>query len=339
MKHPGDSMLRVSLVLKIAEIDAETHPFNPAKLDALVDQISWTPDLAAARALMLRWIGLAYRRYGAATIAAERFAESTQAVPNSAWSVFGLTELISLAESLNEVASERGFAVVALRVFESVRWNEACSESREGLLLLAQALARLRILKSACSAWDQYTNSSDIKADLAERHVCRGYEYALRLHTLGVIAGASGDLERADSLLTAARDSWNDMNFRWRAAEAQKDRERYGLDGDIQVVAAESARIESRSDWDILQAPPPTRLLIERLSQRDARILQAVLRGLNDLEIATECHISPKTVRNILHHLYGIFGVHKRSELIIKSLAADPTLISDLKQSQPRSSR
>jgi DNA-binding CsgD family transcriptional regulator len=52
-----------------------------------------------------------------------------------------------------------------------------------------------------------------------------------------------------------------------------------------------------------------------------------ILAGLSDREIADRCNLSSKTVRNIAHQLYGIFSVHRRSELIVKCMIGDRTLV------------
>jgi DNA-binding NarL/FixJ family response regulator len=55
----------------------------------------------------------------------------------------------------------------------------------------------------------------------------------------------------------------------------------------------------------------------EGLTQRELQILSMLARGMAAKEIARQVHISEKTVRNHLSHIYSKLGIFDRSQLII----------------------
>ncbi len=58
----------------------------------------------------------------------------------------------------------------------------------------------------------------------------------------------------------------------------------------------------------------------EQTSDLDDAIIQGVVEGLSNVEIATELHLSPNTVRNRLGKLYKAHGVSRRTDLAVKVL-------------------
>ncbi len=53
------------------------------------------------------------------------------------------------------------------------------------------------------------------------------------------------------------------------------------------------------------------------LTQRELQILSMLARGMAAKEIARAVHISEKTVRNHLSHIYSKLGIFDRSQLIL----------------------
>lgn len=82
-------------------------------------------------------------------------------------------------------------------------------------------------------------------------------------------------------------------------------REREGGTGDRGVGPPEG---------DHEQAPLP------RLTEREREILQLLANGHRPGEVADRLVISPKTVRNHLHNIYGRLGVDDRSQAIVVAL-------------------
>ena len=58
------------------------------------------------------------------------------------------------------------------------------------------------------------------------------------------------------------------------------------------------------------------------LSQRESEILQLIAAGRSNPDIATQLHLSPKTVRNHISSIFGKLHVSGRSEAIVKAREA-----------------
>lgn len=68
--------------------------------------------------------------------------------------------------------------------------------------------------------------------------------------------------------------------------------------------------------------PEPRGSAIERLTPREAQLLEHLARGKSNEEIARAAGISPKTVRNVVSVLFDKLAVHTRAEAIVKAREA-----------------
>lgn len=66
----------------------------------------------------------------------------------------------------------------------------------------------------------------------------------------------------------------------------------------------------------LLAEEEPLSLLVEPLTNRERAVLQLIVQGLRNGEIAEQLHISVKTVETHLTSLYGKLGVQSRAEAI-----------------------
>lgn len=61
----------------------------------------------------------------------------------------------------------------------------------------------------------------------------------------------------------------------------------------------------------------PSHPVLRELSPREREVLQLLARGLTNAEIASELAISDGTVRNYVHKIYEILGVHNRTAVVL----------------------
>lgn len=67
---------------------------------------------------------------------------------------------------------------------------------------------------------------------------------------------------------------------------------------------------------------PRVHPLRERVTTREAEVLEAAARGLGNEEIARAQFLSPRTVKNYLNSAYPKLGVHNRAEAVVAWLEA-----------------
>jgi DNA-binding NarL/FixJ family response regulator len=74
-------------------------------------------------------------------------------------------------------------------------------------------------------------------------------------------------------------------------------------------------------DWSCSRMPNQLRAAaLADVSQRGQAVLSAVLDNLSNKEIADRLHISERTVKFHISRLFATYGVHHRSELIVRFL-------------------
>jgi LuxR family maltose regulon positive regulatory protein len=61
--------------------------------------------------------------------------------------------------------------------------------------------------------------------------------------------------------------------------------------------------------------------LVEPLSERELEVLQLIVEGLTNPEIASKLFVSPHTVKAHAHHIYGKLDVHNRTQAVTKAEA------------------
>lgn len=69
--------------------------------------------------------------------------------------------------------------------------------------------------------------------------------------------------------------------------------------------------------------PIPSHPVLRELSPREREVLYLLARGLTNAEIASELTISDGTVRNYVHKIYEILGVHNRTAVVLWAFEHD----------------
>jgi len=81
--------------------------------------------------------------------------------------------------------------------------------------------------------------------------------------------------------------------------------------------------LETASGRDLV-LPEPADPRLPTLSAAERRVVDLVLEGLAEKQIARRLGISPHTVHNHLREIYRILEVHTRSELLVRLLPRSP---------------
>lgn len=64
----------------------------------------------------------------------------------------------------------------------------------------------------------------------------------------------------------------------------------------------------------------PIKLAHDELSHAQRRVLDLILKGHREKQVATKLRISRTTVHNHIQAIYKIYGVHSRAELLVRLL-------------------
>jgi DNA-binding CsgD family transcriptional regulator len=89
------------------------------------------------------------------------------------------------------------------------------------------------------------------------------------------------------------------------------------------TTSAETGLFESDSEIETVGCDKPELPLATQadLSRAKRRVLDLLLQGLSEKQIAARLHLSSTTIHNHIQAIYRVFKVHTRSELLVRLLA------------------
>lgn len=148
-----------------------------------------------------------------------------------------------------------------------------------------------------------------------------------------VLAGRRGDASRARELVSVADTGWTNCQG-WAdlarllaapaaAADGWADI-RTWLDGAVNRFAEHGLLSMSRRCEELLAKQAPNPWAAAGVSTREAEVLRLVAVGLANKEIATQLHLSPRTVEKHVESLLRKAGARSRTELVARLARTGP---------------
>jgi DNA-binding CsgD family transcriptional regulator len=345
-----DMSLRASLLCKFAEIVAELDDDQGDRLVQETESVTWSQIVVGEQVQTLRYIGLVHRRAGRLDEAMRLFGEASSIAPGSPWQVLGVAECACLCIDQESSWGARGYVAQAQCLVEQIEWATVRDEQRMALLVLAQALARLKDAVAARTLLEMYRHTSQSQSPKADTAVNDDRLSTYAQHTTGLVHAACGDVATGREVLSGVHLAWSRIGYRWRALEALNDIKHIDprrmpdwlLNGANNVhhkMLARNERTSNQAGKEISGAE-----LRERFAQqydiplRLAEILQLTVRGRSNKEIALEVDGSERTVKNKVNRLYRIVGVktsgaNSRAKLVARcmsDIAARGISVSDV---------
>jgi tetratricopeptide (TPR) repeat protein len=332
-----DAHLRASLVAALAMTTAELGHGPAERLVAEAAKVSWNASLLREHVQTLHHIGLAYRRDGLADEAMTTFLSAAELAPSSGWAVIALAQCAALSFELGEAVSTRGFLLLARRVADDIEWDAVSAEQRLALLMVAEILARLNDGVAATQYLEAYRRCSATRASRATTDVlCQHARLSIYLeHIEALIGAALGDKRGARVTLGRVHRAWSRIGHRWRARETLTDINRIDPKRARDQFLTASDEVHRQSHpTGYSQAALNRRSTAARgrrehlalrydLDSRMANILNLVVQGRSNKDIAAAVTLSERTVKNKVCQLYRVVGITtaaqmKRAELIVR---------------------
>jgi DNA-binding CsgD family transcriptional regulator len=313
-----DQYFRANALLTLALLCREL-PVNDVaqRVRDTHESMPWTNGLQLERFQVTRFLAAVDELEGNELAAFSGFKKASRLAPSEHWGVLCLLDRALLAKNTGEKAFASEQMVEAHDIAQRVSWNDVAGEERSALLVLAelfayddaaiseQYLARFRSLSSVVVPILSYGTDPRV----------RGFE----AYSQGIAWLRLGDAEEGKNALTEAWQIFEDFNYGWRAAlcaiglyEATHDRrwlERAGRKIAPWPNSWIARRItEVKGDSTVVP--------LERIPSAKREVLDLVREGRRNAEIAQTLGRSPNTVRNQLSHLFQIFDVKSRAELV-----------------------
>lgn len=242
-------------------------------------------------------------------------------VPGSLW--FNLLWTFYLLETGREDEARQRFEEVDI---------DDLADLAGGLFML-YVLATCAELSVALNDEERAYRCYELLQPYADRIIFRGYIYVCLgsvSHYLGLLAGFLGEQQQAESHFEQALEQHQAMGFHPLVAHTQHAWARMLLQraepgdhdraGDLLDQASGTAErlgmirlqrliAETREQF----VPKDYKSFPFDLSQREVEVLQLVVKGMTDGEIAEELYLSPRTISTYLSSIYNKLGVNSRA--------------------------
>ena len=233
-----------------------------------------------------------------------------------------------------------------LRAADLFRGAPSPARIEDQIAFLDVACVAARIDPPLASEW--LTRYSGMRKDddgrfslTADRRV-----HALELQARGTVQAVLGDRAQGIALLRDARERWDALQYRRRAAYACADLVAFGetadgrrigplLDATPHHPLAVAFARTPRANASASSAPPAGENPWDLLPPSERRVLEALCDGISVKQMAASWNRSEFTIRNHLKRLFAKFEVTRSPALVARALALRPLVMAD----PPRSSR
>ena len=283
------------------------------------ESLPWTPALRVQHFQVTRFLGWIEALQGNEISAFRYFKEAHRIAPSDHWKVLCLLDRAALAKSTGEVAFANEQLHEAHELAERISWSETEDEERSALLVLAELfadcdpsiaqryIAQFRTLSRSVLPTLAYGSDPRVKAFAA-------YSGGVALLRLGELVEAREQLEEAWAI-------FEDFEYGWRAALTAIAL--FQCTGDERWLIRAKQRIKPwPHSWVVRQidkAVPASQTSL-KLPKSQYEVLQLILKGASNADIAQQLGRSPHTIRNQVAVLFQRFNVKTRTELATKAI-------------------
>lgn len=310
-----DEFYRAKALMALSSVGREL-PMSDAtnRARALTEKITWTPGIALQHFQTLRMLGWVDALQGDELSAFRNFRLATTLAPSKHWRVLCLTDRAYLARNTGEPSYAEDLLYEAHELAGSLSWHETNDESRSALFVIAalyadtnpalaqQYLAQYRSLSTSVLPGIAYDNDARIRAFAS---------YSSGIALLGL-----DEPEEAVPMLAEAWEIFNAFGYGWRAALCSLAL--YRATDDAKFLAAARREIGpwpkswiAREIAEAGDSGADSRLL----SKAQRRVLDLLLEGKSNADIAKALGRSPYTVRNHIAQLFRTYNVTNRTQL------------------------
>lgn len=277
------------------------------------DAMRWTNGLALAHFQVTRYLGWVDALEGNELAAFRAFRTATALAPSPHWQVLCLTDRAYLARNTGERSFADDLLHEAHNLTQNLSWHETPREERSALFVLAellastapalsqQYLAQFRSLNTSVLPGISYSEDPRIRAYAA--------------YSNGIALLELGDTDAAAKMLSDARDIFEGHHYGWRAALCAAGLYRATNDGKWLKEATREIAPWPRS-WIARDIGKLAEHASDKgLSKAQRRVLDLLVDGKSNADIAKALGRSPYTVRNHIAQLFRTYNVSNRTQL------------------------
>jgi DNA-binding CsgD family transcriptional regulator len=239
------------------------------------------------------------------------FRKAAELAPTDHWRVLCMADRAYLARATGERAFASDQLHAAHELASRISWNDSTQEDRMALLNLADLFAEEdpALAHRYIALFRSLRTPMDLRMGFAADPRVRAFEN----FSAGLALLRLGETEDAREMLEAALETFERFEYGLRAALCALALYRAG--GERRWLTLAKKRIAAWPNNWVAREVRETAPLVSRAQQP---VLQLVLQGMRNAEIARALGRSPHTVRNHIAEIFKTFGVRSRSELIAR---------------------
>jgi DNA-binding CsgD family transcriptional regulator len=324
LARPPDQVTRASALVSLLALCREMQiPEALQRARQAYDAIEWVDGLVAAYFEATRHLGWIDALAGD-TLAAFRWLRlASQRPPTEAWRIIALLDRAYLAKCTGEIAFAHELLYDAHASAKEFEWPNDSQQRATAFILFAELfsdvdpaiahayLARLRSVSSSNALG--YDQRRDPRAR------------AIANYSMAIAYVHLGQPEDAQELLLESWAVFEESRYGWRAALCALELFRLTRD-DLWLSRARTRITPWPNSWiakDVAAADQPVSK-IDTLPKRHREVLELLLQGKSNPQIARELARNQNTVRNQVAELFDVFDVKTRAQLVAVVTSASP---------------
>ena len=269
---------------------------------------------------LTRIIGWIEALHGNELAAFRYFRTAGELAPTPHWRVLCITDRAYLAQTTGERAFAMDQLYGAHELASALSWNDAREEDRITLLSLAELFAAVdpAVAQRYLALFRSLRTPMDTKMNFySDSRVP-----AIGDYTAGMALLRLGEMKEAQTALMRAWETFHEFDYGWRAARCALALHKVTRDPRW-ITQARTHAAPWPNSWiarEVRQAREAQiqALDLDAVSPAQRHVLDLVLEGKRNAEIAAVLDRSPNTIRNHIAVIFKVFGVRSRSELIAR---------------------
>jgi len=309
-----DEYYRAKALRTLALLSRELPlPEEAQRVREIYATVKWAPGTLLERFQTVRYLGWIDALQGNELAAFRAFRTASALAPSEHWRVLSLTDRAYLARNTGERTFAHDVLHEAHELAQNLSWHETHREERSSLLVLAELfatadpglsqkyLAQFRSLNTSVMLGISYDDDPRTRAFVA----CSSGKALLEL----------GERKEAIVMLSEAREIFDAFHYGWRTALCSLALHKASGEGSWLLDARRQVAPWPQS-WVAREIAATGDIGLEaRLSKAQRGVLDLLLEGMSNVDIAKALGRSPYTVRNHIAQLFRTYGVSNRTQL------------------------
>lgn len=309
--HGEDVWLKANILQSLSAIAREVFDIDAiAFVESHAENVAWTGETCNQEFYTFRNLAWCFALSGQFLQAGEYFGRAEVCIPSDEHRALIEVDRAYVAQWLGEEKTADRHLERACALADATDWKTS-GEERSALLLLAQVIAP-RNVEHAERYLRRYIGITQPLSPLLGSGSGDAWKHALEQYAAGTVYRYKGMRNEAIDAFALAYDIWSAIGYEWRAALAALDLGEL-TDSKHLDIAVDIIERKIPSSFLANAVSPYSRRThhpdVLRLSPQRRAILECLMGGLGNEEIARRLQVGESLVKRQLSKIYKTFGV------------------------------